>query len=99
MELGSSGFSMVGSRSLLLTDHPAVYVHDTGGFGSAFVTALEPAADPGATFELTDASTRLVADVQRPELADTGCRCGGRRRRWGGRGTRRQCAGRRSASR
>jgi hypothetical protein len=66
MELGSSGFSMVGSRSLLLTDHPAVYVHDTGGFGSAFVTALEPAADPGATFELTEASTRLVADVQLP---------------------------------
>jgi hypothetical protein len=62
-----TGFSIVGSRSLLLTDYPAVYVHDTGGLGSPFVAALEPAGDPGATVELTERSTRLVAEVQLPE--------------------------------
>jgi hypothetical protein len=65
-ELDTSGFSIVGGRSLRVTDHPAVYVHDTGGFGSPFVAALDPAADPGAHLALTDRSTRLSVEVAFP---------------------------------
>ncbi|MEV0619398.1 hypothetical protein AB0I81_39190 [Nonomuraea sp. NPDC050404] len=67
MERQSSGFSWTGTRSLLLTDQPAVYVHDTGGLGNPVVTKLDPAADPDATIELVDASTRLVADLRLPQ--------------------------------
>ncbi|SEG64215.1 hypothetical protein SAMN05444920_103656 [Nonomuraea solani] len=67
MERQSAGFSWTGTRSLLLTDQPAVYVHDTGGLGTPVVTALDPAADPDATIELVDASTRLVADLRLPQ--------------------------------
>jgi len=63
----TSGFSMMGSRQLLLTDLPAVYVHDTGGFGAAVLSALEPAFDPAATVELVEGSTRLVVDVAFPD--------------------------------
>lgn len=66
LERQSSGFSWTGTRSLLLTDHPAVYVHDTGGLGNPAVFALDPAADPDATIELVDGSTRLVADLRLP---------------------------------
>ncbi|MFB4278849.1 hypothetical protein ACBJ59_26405 [Nonomuraea sp. MTCD27] len=66
LERRSSGFSWTGTRSLLLTDHPAVYVHDTGGLGNPVVTALDPAADPEVTIELVDGSTRLVADLRLP---------------------------------
>ncbi|MEV0382080.1 hypothetical protein [Nonomuraea sp. NPDC050643] len=66
MERQSSGFSWTGTRSLLLTDQPAVYVHDTGGLGNPVVTSLDPAADPEATIELVEASTRLVADLRLP---------------------------------
>lgn len=38
----SSGMSLVGSHTLVLTDHPAAYVHDTGGLlGEEKVLALE----------------------------------------------------------
>jgi hypothetical protein len=65
-EQATSGFSIVGSRTMLVTDLPAVYVHDTGGFGAPFVAALEPATDPEFTLELTDRSTRLAADITLP---------------------------------
>jgi hypothetical protein len=65
-ERDTSGFSVVGSRNLRVTDHPAVYVHDTGGFGSPFVAALDPAADPGVHLELTDRSTRLSVEIAFP---------------------------------
>ncbi len=65
-EQQSSGFSWTGARSLLLTDWPAAYVHDTGGFGNAAVTALDPAADADASVTLADRSTRLVADLRLP---------------------------------
>ena len=48
VEESQSGFSVWGTRTLLLTDHPAVYAHDTGGLGTEYVTALEPAAEPAA---------------------------------------------------
>jgi hypothetical protein len=67
VEQQSSGFSWTGSRSLLLTDQPAVYVHDTGGLGTPVVTALDPAKDPDATIGLADRSTRLVADLTLPQ--------------------------------
>ncbi|TMR36251.1 hypothetical protein ETD85_11305 [Nonomuraea zeae] len=67
VEQQSSGFSWTGSRSLLLTDQPAVYVHDTGGLGSPAIIALDPAADPDATIGLADRSTRLVADLRLPQ--------------------------------
>ncbi|WP_241841970.1 hypothetical protein [Pseudofrankia sp. BMG5.36] len=63
----TSGFSMIGSRQLLLTDLPAVYVHDTGGFGAAVLSTLEPAFDPVATVELHEGSTRLAVDVAFPD--------------------------------
>jgi hypothetical protein len=66
-EQAATGFSTVGTRNLLLTDYPAVYVHDTGGLGSAFIAALEPAGDPGVTVELAERSTRLIAEVQLPQ--------------------------------
>ncbi|NAS26847.1 hypothetical protein GT755_34915 [Herbidospora sp. NEAU-GS84] len=65
-EQQSGGFSWTGARSLLVTDWPAVYVHDTGGFGTAAVTALDPASEPDASVALADRSTRLVADVRLP---------------------------------
>jgi hypothetical protein len=65
-ERAANGFSMVGTRHLLITDYPAVYVHDTGGFGSPFVASLEPAADPAAAIALTEQSSRLAAEVQFP---------------------------------
>ncbi|WP_066372179.1 hypothetical protein [Herbidospora mongoliensis] len=65
-EQQSSGFSWTGTRSLLLTDWPAAYVHDTGGFGNAAVTALDPAADPDVSIALADQSTRLVGDIRLP---------------------------------
>jgi hypothetical protein len=63
----TSGFSMMGMRQLLLTDLPAVYVHDTGGLSSAVLSALEPAFDSAATVELVDGSTRLAVDVTFPD--------------------------------
>ncbi len=63
----TSGFSMMGSRQLLLTDLPAVYVHDTGGFGAAVLSTLEPAFDPVATVELFEGGTRLAVDVAFPD--------------------------------
>lgn len=78
-ELESSGFSWTGTRSLLLTDQPAVYVHDTGGFGgfgTPVVAALDPATDPEATVELTDKSTTLVVDVRLPPNRSLRFRCG-----------------------
>lgn len=60
----STGFSWTGSRSILLTDQPAVYVHDTGGFGNPVITAVDPASDPDVGVELVDQSTRLVIDVR-----------------------------------
>ncbi|SQD98002.1 conserved hypothetical protein [Parafrankia sp. Ea1.12] len=66
-EHGSQGFSRMGSRRLVLTDHPAAYVHDTNVLGGATtVTALEPAVDPGATVELVEHSGRLVVDLRLP---------------------------------
>ncbi|MFI7697947.1 hypothetical protein [Nonomuraea sp. NPDC049480] len=67
MEQWSSGFSWTGTRSVLLTDRPAVYVHDTGGLGVPVITTLDPAADPDATIELVGKSTRLLADLRLPE--------------------------------
>jgi len=67
LEITSSGFSVMGSRSLLLTDRPAVYIHDTGGFGAPFVAALDPARDPELTVELVERSTRLVVGVRLPD--------------------------------
>lgn len=63
-EQAASGFSLMGTRSLLVTDAPAVYVHDTGGLASASVTALDPAVEPAAALALTDRSTRLLADLR-----------------------------------
>jgi hypothetical protein len=63
----TSGFSMMGARQLLLTDLPAIYVHDIGGIGPAVLSALEPAVDPAATVELLDGSTRLAVDVAFPD--------------------------------
>ena len=63
-EHGTSGFSAMGSRSLLLTDLPAAYIHDTGGMGAAFVSAVEDARDPELTVELVERSTRLMVGVQ-----------------------------------
>lgn len=62
----SAGFSGVGTRTVLLTDYPAVYVHDTGGLGGAFVAVLAPAADPAATVALVERSTRLRVDLRLP---------------------------------
>jgi len=58
---------MMGSRQLLLTDLPAVYVHDTGGFSAAVLSTLEPAFDPVATVALVEGSTRLAVDVAFPD--------------------------------
>ncbi|MGW0801622.1 hypothetical protein [Nonomuraea sp. NPDC002799] len=66
VERKQSGFSWTGTRSLLVTDRPAVYVHDTGGLGTPVVAVLDPAADPDVTIELVDKSTRLVADLRLP---------------------------------
>jgi hypothetical protein len=66
-EQESSGFSWTGTRSLLLTDQPAVYVHDTGGLGTPVITVLDPASDPDVTIGLADRSTRLVADLRLPQ--------------------------------
>ncbi|WP_083973760.1 hypothetical protein [Herbidospora daliensis] len=63
-EQQSTGFSWTGTRSVLVTDWPAVYVHDTGGLGNAVVSVLDPATDPDASIRLVDASTRLVADLR-----------------------------------
>ncbi|WP_066061327.1 hypothetical protein [Frankia sp. EI5c] len=65
-EQASSGFSLMGNRRVLLTDHPAVYVHDTNVLSAATVTTLEPAVDPDATVELVDYSSRLVVDLRLP---------------------------------
>ncbi|WP_018505521.1 hypothetical protein [Parafrankia discariae] len=66
-EHGSQGFSRMGSRRLVLTDHPAAYIHDTSVLGgAATVAALEPAVDPGATVELVERSSRLVVDLRLP---------------------------------
>ncbi|GLX99155.1 hypothetical protein [Herbidospora sp. NBRC 101105] len=81
-EQQSGGFSWTGTRSLLVTDWPAVHVHDTGEFGAAAVTALDAASEPDASVAPADRSTRLVADVRLP-----GGRCDCRR----GRSTRRRC--------
>ncbi|GAB1823649.1 hypothetical protein [Herbidospora sp. RD11066] len=59
---------------LLLDGHPvpapdrlaAVYVHDTGGFGNAAVTALDPAAAADVSITLADRSTLFVADIRLP---------------------------------
>ena len=32
-DVGSEGLSFFGTRSVTITDHPAIYVHDTGGLG------------------------------------------------------------------
>ncbi|GAA4076422.1 hypothetical protein GCM10022248_51690 [Nonomuraea soli] len=69
-EQQSTGFSWTGTRSLLVTDWPAVYVHDSGGMGlgrAPAVVALDPARDPEASIELADNSTRLVADLRLPQ--------------------------------
>nr|WP_062339674.1 hypothetical protein [Herbidospora sakaeratensis] len=63
-EQQSTGFSWTGTRSVLVTDWPAVYVHDTGGLGNPVVSVLDPATDPDASIRLVDASTRLVADLR-----------------------------------
>lgn len=63
----TNGFSMMGTRQLLLTDLPAVYVHDSGGLGAAVLSALVPAFDPVATVELLEGSTRLAVDVAFPD--------------------------------
>jgi hypothetical protein len=52
---------------VLVTDRPAVYVHDTGGLGNQVIAALDPATDPDATVELVDKSTRLVVEVRLPQ--------------------------------
>ncbi|WP_232304012.1 hypothetical protein [Pseudofrankia sp. DC12] len=63
----TSGFSMMGTRQLLLTDLPAVYVQDSGGLSTAVLSALEPAFDPAATVELVEGGTRLAVDVAFPD--------------------------------
>lgn len=64
----SNGFSWTGVRSVLVTDWPAVYVHDSGGLGKTpVISALDPARDLEAAVELVDCSTRLVADVHLPQ--------------------------------
>ncbi|KPM51898.1 hypothetical protein ACG83_34015 [Frankia sp. R43] len=65
-EHGSSGFSMMGSRRLLLTDRPAVYVHETNVLGAGVFSALEPAVDPDASVELVESSTRLFVNARLP---------------------------------
>jgi hypothetical protein len=76
-EEGVAGFSMMGTRSLLVTDFPAVYVHDTGGFGAPFVASAAPAREPEVTVELVERSTRLVADLKLPEGRRTRLTTGG----------------------
>jgi hypothetical protein len=63
----TSGFSVVGSRQLLLTDLPAVYVHETGRLGAAVLSVLEPAFEPAARVELLEGSTRLAVEVAFPD--------------------------------
>ncbi|OHV30987.1 hypothetical protein CC117_27170 [Parafrankia colletiae] len=65
-EHASSGFSLMGSRRVLITDHPAVYVHETSVLGAGAVCALEPAVDPDVTVELVAYSSRLVVDLRLP---------------------------------
>ncbi|WP_238438604.1 hypothetical protein [Frankia nepalensis] len=57
----------MGSRRLLITDFPAVYVYDTGGLGAATMSALLPATDPEATVGLVDQGTRLFVDARFPD--------------------------------
>lgn len=67
IEHTATGFSVMGTRSLLLTDHPAVYVHDTGGLGAPYVASAEPAAEPAVSVGLTDGSTRLRVRAELPD--------------------------------
>ena len=67
IEHASTGFSVLGTRRVVITDHPAVYVHDTGGLGAPYVVSAEPATEPAVSVALLQNSTQLRVRAQFPD--------------------------------
>jgi hypothetical protein len=63
VDAGSTGFTVFGSRSLLLTDAPSAHVHDTGGLSSASMIRLDPVRPSDADVEFVPGSLRLSGRI------------------------------------
>ncbi|MEO1060444.1 MAG: hypothetical protein AAFZ07_03420 [Actinomycetota bacterium] len=61
------GLSMLGQRTVRITDGPAVAVHDTGGFGTAAVHTLDPAPAGAIELELLPGTSKLRVRVSLDE--------------------------------
>lgn len=63
LDAGSTGFTVFGSRSLLLTDAPSAHAHDSGGLQSATVVRADPVRPADVDLEFLPGTLRLTGRV------------------------------------